>query len=86
MKKKILADLTQEDDGTIFDRTHTFAWTLLDEAIHRGANYAEANLDSIALLRKEEGMTMFAVLKNAYQEGFLHGFEHKFDNTNYEEK
>lgn len=61
-------------------------WTLLDEATHRGANYAEANLDSISLLRKEEGMTLFAVLKNAYQEGFLHGFEHKFDNTNYEEK
>lgn len=65
---------------------HHYEWTIQDEATHRGANYAEANLDSIALLRKEEGMTLFAVLKNAYQEGFLHGFEHKFDNTNYEEK
>ena len=59
-------------------------WTLLDEAIHRGGNYAEANLEHICLLRKDEGMPMFAILKNAYQEGFLHGFEHKFDNTNYE--
>ena len=62
------------------------AWTLLDEAIHRGNNYADANLAQIIELRKDEGMSLFAVLKNAYQEGFLHGFEHKFDNTNYEEK
>lgn len=86
MKTKILADLTQEDDGTITDRTQTFAWTIQDEAIHRGNNYAEHNLEIVADLRREQGMTMYAVLKNAYQEGFLHGFEHKFDNTNYEEK
>jgi hypothetical protein len=64
----------------------TYPWTVADEAIHRGANYAEANLEIVATLRKEEGMTMFAVLKNAYQEGFMHGFAHKFDQTNYEEK
>jgi hypothetical protein len=64
----------------------TYPWTVADEAIHRGANYAEDNLETVALLRKDEGMTMFAVLKNAYQEGFLHGFEHKFDDHGYEEK
>ena len=62
------------------------AWTIQDEAIHRGNNYADANLAQIIELRKDEGMSLFAVLKNAYQEGFLHGFEHKFDDTNYEEK
>jgi hypothetical protein len=63
----------------------TYPWTVADEAIHRGANYAEANLEIVAMLRKDEGMTMFAVLKNAYQEGFMHGFTHKFDDTNYEQ-
>jgi hypothetical protein len=60
-------------------------WTVADEAIHRGGNYAETNLEIVAMLRKDEGMTLFAVLKNAYQEGFLHGFAHKFDDTNYEQ-
>jgi hypothetical protein len=63
-----------------------FKWTIVDEAIHRGMNYANDNLESIILLRKDEGMQLHAILKNAYQEGFLHGFEHKFDQTNYEEK
>lgn len=61
-------------------------WTVADEAMHRGNNYAEANLEIITVLRREEGMTLSAVLKNAYQEGFLHGFAHKFDDNNYEEK
>ena len=62
------------------------AWTINDEAIHRGNNYAEkhAKLNQDAVRYREA--TMHAVLKNAYQEGFLHGFEHKFDQTNYEEK
>jgi hypothetical protein len=62
------------------------AWTIHDEAIHRGVNYAEkvamAHLD---LVRDKEA-TVNAILKNAYQEGFLHGFAHKFDDVNYEEK
>ena len=62
------------------------AWTIQDEAIHRGNNYADANLGTTTMLRKDEGMTLHAILKNAYVEGFLHGFEHKFDDTNYEEK
>ena len=63
-----------------------FKWTVADEAIHRGMNYATANEKIIAELRRDEGVRLHAILKNAYQEGFLHGFEHKFDQTNYEEK
>ena len=65
--------------------TKAFKWTVEDEAIHRGMNYAEYWEQDIKDLLKE-GMSLHAILKNAYQEGFLHGFEHKFDNTNYEEK
>lgn len=61
-------------------------WTVLDEAIHRGNNYAKDKEAEFLILKQDEGMTLHAMLKNAYQEGFLHGFEHKFDNTNYEEK
>ena len=84
MKSKTLVDLTQEPDGTITDTSVNTAWSIQDEAIHRGNNYADANLAQIIELRKDEGMSLFAVLKNAYQEGFLHGFAHKFDDTNYE--
>ena len=59
------------------------AWTLTDEAIHRGHNYADAREDETVMLMRE-GMTFHGALKNAYQEGFLHGFEHKFDDTHYE--
>lgn len=71
-------------DG-LFNQNQTY-WTVLDEAIHRGNNYAQqhakAHLDAV---RYREA-TMHAILKNAYQEGFLHGFEHKFEQHNYEEK
>lgn len=60
-------------------------WTVEDEAIHRGFNYADANQKPMGELMRE-GASLHAILKNAYQEGFLHGFAHKFDNTNYEEK
>ena len=63
-----------------------FKWTIQDEAIHRGMNYAEFWEKDIKELIQDEGMSLHAILKNAYQEGFLHGFEHKFDQTNYEEK
>jgi hypothetical protein len=65
---------------------HHYKWSIQDEAIHRGNNYADANDDIMVDLMRTDGMSFHAVLKNAYQEGFLHGFEHKFDNTNYEEK
>jgi len=60
-------------------------WTIQDEAIHRGYNYAEVMVKQVAELRAE-GASWHSLLKNAYQEGFLHGFEHKFDDTHYEEK
>lgn len=66
--------------------TYNGKWSINDEAIHRGTNYAADNLHLIKQLMQDEGMSFHAVLKNAYQEGFLHGFEHKFDQTNYEEK
>jgi hypothetical protein len=63
-----------------------FKWTVADEAIHRAMNFAKDQEAIYLTLRQEKGMTLHAMLKNAYQEGFLHGFEHKFDQTNYEEK
>jgi hypothetical protein len=59
-------------------------WTINDEAIHRGHNYATEMME--VYKQMDEFISMKAKLSNAYQEGFLHGFEHKFDNTNYEEK
>lgn len=61
------------------------AWSIQDEAIHRGYNYSEAKYEITQELMRE-GASLKAVLKQAYQEGFLHGFGHKFDQTNYEEK
>jgi hypothetical protein len=65
--------------------TYNGKWSVNDEAIHRGTNYAQAKHE----ISKElwmEGASLEGIIKNAYQEGFLHGFEHKFDQTNYEEK
>lgn len=59
-------------------------WSIEDEAIHRGMNYATEMME--VYKQMDEFISMKAKLKNAYQEGFLHGFEHKFDNNNYEEK
>jgi hypothetical protein len=64
----------------------TYPWTVADEAIHRGNNYADFWIAETKELMREEGMTLHSVMKQAYQEGFMHGFEHKFDQTNYEEK
>jgi hypothetical protein len=61
-------------------------WSLYDEANHRGYNYAEHWLDETKVLIQDEGMTLHSVMKQAYLQGFIHGFEHKFDQTNYEEK
>ena len=84
MKRKILVDLTQEPDGTITNVSIERPWSIQDEAIHRGYNYAdywEKNYHP-----NDNMPSLHAMLKNAYQEGFLHGFAHKFDQTNYEEK
>jgi hypothetical protein len=83
--EELQGDISKDSGMAELTKPH-YAWTLVDEAIHRSNNYAEANLEIVATLRREEGMTMYAVLKNAYETGFLNGFEHKFDQTNYEEK
>jgi hypothetical protein len=71
----------------IFDNwTYSGGWTINDEAIHRGHNYAEQHAKSHLDLVRYKEATVHAILKNAYQEGFLHGFAHKFDDVNYEEK
>ena len=70
----------------INDKEERIKWSIRDEAIHRGNNYADANLEIVKMLRQDEGMSLHAVMKQAYTEGFLHGFEHKFDDNNYEEK
>jgi hypothetical protein len=61
-------------------------WSIQDEAIHRGVNYAEKHAKAHLDLVRYKEATVNAILKNAYQEGFLHGFAHKFDDVNYEEK
>jgi hypothetical protein len=61
-------------------------WSIHDEATHRGNNYAKHWIEETKVLMRDEGMTLHSVMKTAYMQGFLHGFEHKFDNTNYEEK
>jgi hypothetical protein len=66
--------------------TYDGKWTINDEAIHRAMNFASQNIHLVKEVMRDEGLSFHAVLKNAYQEGFLHGFEHKFDQTNYEEK
>jgi hypothetical protein len=64
--------------------TYNGKWSINDEAIHRGVNYANKNEEIIQT--ELRGISLHAILKNAYMEGFVHGFEHKFDQTNYEEK
>jgi hypothetical protein len=61
-------------------------WSIHDEASHRGNNYAKHWIEETKVLMRDEGMTLHSVMKTAYMQGFLHGFEHKFDQTNYEEK
>jgi hypothetical protein len=68
------------------ENTYNGKWSINDEAIHRGYNYAEKHAKAHQDLVRYKEATVHALLKNAYQEGFLHGFEHKFDQTNYEEK
>jgi hypothetical protein len=65
--------------------TYNGKWSINDEAIKRAYDYA-INKYEITKELLDEGASLKAVIKQAYQEGFLHGFEHKFDQTNYEEK
>jgi hypothetical protein len=66
--------------------TNGLKWSVYDEASHRGGNYADHWIAETKELMRDEGMTLHSVMKEAYLQGFLHGFEHKFDQTNYEEK
>ena len=63
-----------------------FKWSVYDEASHRGNNYADFWIAETKELMQDEGMTLHSVMKQAYLQGFIRGFEHKFDQTNYEEK
>ena len=58
-------------------------WSIQDEAIMRGNNYANHWVEEYA--KMDAYVSTHARLKQAYQEGFLHGFEHKFDQHNYEQ-
>jgi hypothetical protein len=48
-------------------------------------NYAEEVSDEMAQAMRE-GMNFHALIKQAFEDGFLNGFEHKFDEHNYEEQ
>ncbi len=77
-----MSEIPRKDNMSTFIKN---PWSVNDEAIHRGMNYADSMVDIVKDLRAD-GLTLHGALKNAYQEGFLHGFEHKFDNHNYEKK
>ena len=64
--------------------TYNGKWSIRDEAIHRGYNYAEEVHDEM-IQAMREGMNFHAVIKQAFEDGFLTGFTHKFDDTNYEQ-
>ena len=61
------------------------AWSIRDEATHRGVKYTEEVYDEVVQSIRE-GMSFHAVIKQAFEDGFLNGFTHKFDDNNYEEK
>jgi len=65
--------------------TYNGNWSIRYEAIHRGYNYAEEVSDEMAQAMRE-GMNFHAVIKQAFEDGFLTGFAHKFDEHNYEEQ
>ena len=65
--------------------TYNGKWSIRDEAIHRGYNYSEEIYEEMVQAMRD-GMSLKAVLKQAFEDGFLTGFAHKFDNTNYEEQ
>jgi hypothetical protein len=58
--------------------------TIQDEARNQGYAYGYEKHEIIKELWMQ-GASLEGILKQAYQEGFLKGFAHKFDNTNYEE-
>ena len=51
--------------------------TLLDRARIQGHNFADDWEERIQMLIDDEGMSIHAILKNAYQMGFMGGFTYK---------
>lgn len=49
--------------------------TLLEKARVKAHDYADDNEDTVVILRQDEGMSIHAILKNAYQQGYLDGFK-----------
>lgn len=51
--------------------------TLLDKARIKAHDYADDNEDTVVMLRQDEGVSIHAILKNAYQQGYLDGMKFK---------
>ena len=51
--------------------------TLLEKARLNAHNYADDHEDTVVMLRQDEGMSIHAILKNAYQNGYIDGFKLK---------
>ena len=51
--------------------------TMLDIARIQAHNYADDHEDTIVMLRQDEGMSIHAILKNAFQQGYMAGFTYK---------
>jgi hypothetical protein len=51
-------------------------WTIADEAISRGYDYAEVMVKQVNELRAD-GVTLRSIIKQAYQEGFLAGVAYR---------
>ena len=51
--------------------------TMLDIARIQAHNYADDHEDTIVMLRQDEGMSVHAILKTAFQHGYMAGFTYK---------
>lgn len=51
--------------------------TLLDIARIQAHNYADNQEEIVEMLQHDEGVSLHAILKNAYQQGFMGGFTYR---------
>ena len=51
--------------------------TMLEKARVKAHDYADDHEDTVVMLRQDEGMSIHAILKNAYQQGYLDGFKYR---------
>ena len=51
--------------------------TIQNEAIKRGNAYADKEEETVEMLRHDEGVSLHAIIKNAYQDGFLKGVAYR---------